>query len=178
MSQSSSPESLSSVPRPHSPSRKYTPERHPSQSDTITLSAGTTSPTYPAGNPITRSPPPPRSTTINYRRPLVDPPSSSLTALLCIRILFRTSFASADEAPRIDEDHFGFPGIVEEVVEDIEDVVIANRASKDREKEENGGAGRAFINVRQLMEGVRIRDENLMGWITEMATVDTEPGAQ
>ncbi|KAK0505658.1 hypothetical protein EDD18DRAFT_1120172 [Armillaria luteobubalina] len=159
-------------------SRKYTPERHPSQSDTITLSAGTTSPTYPAGNPIMRTPPPPRSTTINYRRPLVDPPSSSLTALLCIRILFRTSFASADEAPRIDEDHFGFPGIVEEVVEDIEDVVIANRASKDREKEGERRGRRAFINVRQLMEGVRIRDENLMGWITEMATVDTEPGAQ
>ncbi|KAK0233650.1 hypothetical protein IW262DRAFT_1305065 [Armillaria fumosa] len=159
-------------------SRKYTPERHPSQSDTITLSVGTTSPAYPAGNPITRTPPPPRSTTINYRRPLVDPPSSSLTALLCIRILFRTSFASADEAPRIDEDHFGFPGIVEEVVEDIEDVVIANRASKDREKEGERRGRRAFINVRQLMEGVRIRDENLMGWITEMATVDTEPGAQ
>ena len=38
----------------------------------------------------------------------------ALTALLCVRVLFRTAFASAEAAPRADDDHFGFPGVIDE----------------------------------------------------------------
>ena len=48
------------------------------------------------------------------KKPIADPPSSSLTALLCIRILFRAAFTSIEAAPRADADHFGFPGVIEE----------------------------------------------------------------
>ncbi|KAF8078889.1 hypothetical protein FPV67DRAFT_1775985 [Lyophyllum atratum] len=137
--------------------------KHPSQSDTITLPSQDSP--YPIDNPTNRPLPPPRSTVITYERPLVDPPSTALTALLCIRILFRMSFASADVAPRVDADHFGFPGIVEDRDDqDMEgDIEIGD---SEREGERRGR--KAFIGVRRLMEGVRIRDEVLMGWITEM----------
>ncbi|KAF8665261.1 hypothetical protein AX16_000282 [Volvariella volvacea WC 439] len=139
------------------------PEKHPSQSDTITLPSADSP--YPTSMPTVRPPPPPRSTIISYSRPTVDPPSTSLTALLCIRLLFRTSFASADAAPRADADHFGFPGIVEEP-EDQEMAEVGNEEDSEREGERRGR--RAFVGVRRLLEGVRIRDEVLMGWITEM----------
>ncbi|KAF9814517.1 hypothetical protein IEO21_05068 [Rhodonia placenta] len=121
---------------------------------------------YPMPDPTTRPPPPPRSTTISYKRPIVDPSSAALTALLCIRVLFRASFASSDAAPRADEDHFGFPGIVEET----EDAESAKQISAGNEQEREGQrrGRKAFISVRNLMEGVRLRDEALMGWITEM----------
>ncbi|KAG6897116.1 hypothetical protein C0992_003970 [Termitomyces sp. T32_za158] len=139
------------------------PTKHPSQSDTITL-ASSDSP-YPIENPTTRPPPPPRNTTIVFQRPLVDPPSIALTALLCLRILFRTSFASADAAPRVDADHFGFPGIVEE--QDDQDSNGANEIGEtEREGEKRGR--KAFASVQQLLEEVRIRDDVLMGWIFEM----------
>lgn len=139
-------------------------EKHPSQSDTITLPAGNSP--YPMSTPTSRTPPPPRSTVITYERPIVDPPSSALTALLCIRILFRTSFASQDAAPRADADHFGFPGIVEEP--DDQDPDFMNDEPGDDEREGERRGRKAFVSVRRLMEGVRIRDEVLMGWIAEM----------
>ncbi|KZT02438.1 uncharacterized protein LAESUDRAFT_706126 [Laetiporus sulphureus 93-53] len=147
----------------HLPSTQPTP-RDPSQSELITLP----SPDYPhpVPDPTVRPVPPLRSAKITYKRPVVDPPNTSLTALLCIRVLFRASFASSDAAPRADEDHFGFPGIVEES-EDHEGAV-ARSAGNDREREGERRGRKAFIGVRHLMEGVRIRDEALMGWITEM----------
>lgn len=139
--------------------------KHPSQSDTITLpSAGSP---YPTDNPTKRLPPPPRSTTITYEVPVVDPPSTSLTALLIIRILFRTSFASADAAPRVDADHFGFPGIVEET-EDPESADLADRGAEGDEREGERRGRKAFVGIRKLLESVRIRDEALMSWVTEM----------
>ncbi|KAF5384911.1 hypothetical protein D9615_001292 [Tricholomella constricta] len=137
--------------------------KHPSQSDTITLPSENSP--YPIENPTARSPPPPRSTVITFERPLVDPPSTALTALLCIRILFRTSFASTDVAPRADADHFGFPGIVED--QDDQDMEGNNEIGESEKEGERRGR-KAFVGVRRLMEGVRIRDEVLMGWITEM----------
>lgn len=122
---------------------------------------------YPTNSPTNRQPPPPRSTVITYERPTVDPPSTSLTALLIIRILFRTSFASTEVAPRVDDDHFGFPGVVEDTG-DIEADTGALSAS-DREGERRGR--KAFVGVRRLLEGVRIRDEVLMSWVTEMVDV-------
>ncbi|TFY76632.1 hypothetical protein EWM64_g7380 [Hericium alpestre] len=73
--------------------------KHPSQSDTITLPSEAYP--YPNPDPTTRPPPPPPKTTLTYRKPVVDPPSSSLTALLCIRVLFRTACYQPLSLPRI-----------------------------------------------------------------------------
>lgn len=147
-------------------------QKHPSQSDTITLPSENYP--YPTENPTNRPPPPPRSTTITYDLPIADPPSTSLTALLIIRILFRTSFASADAAPRVDLDHFGFPGIVEDTTdgpgEDL-DFVDGTANADEREGERRGR--RAFVGINKLLELVRIKDEALMGWVTEMTDIGT-----
>lgn len=140
-------------------------QQHPSQSDTITLPSSDSP--YPIENPTSRPPPPLRSAMISFKMPTVDPPSSSLTALLCIRILFRASFASADVAPRADADHFGFPGIVEEA-EDQEGMDSRDGGTLDREQEGERRGRKAFVGIRKLLEEVRIRDEPLQGWITEM----------
>jgi len=141
-------------------------QKHPSQSDTITLPAGEYP--HPSENPTIRPPPPPRSTTITYEVPVADPPSTSLTALLVIRILFRTSFASSDVAPRVDADHFGFPGVVEDDADDPEGLDLADGGAQGDEREGERRGRRAFVGIRKLLEGVRIRDEALMSWITEM----------
>ncbi|KAF8216041.1 hypothetical protein K438DRAFT_1799972 [Mycena galopus ATCC 62051] len=145
-------------------SSPQTPLKHPSQSDTITLSSGQSQ--YPFNDPTSRPPPPPRSTTISLQQPIVDPPSTSLTALLCIRILFRASFTSSEAAPRADADHFGFPGLVEGA--DEPEVESRDEMSLDQEREGEKRGRKAFVGVRRLMEGVCIKDEALMGWITEM----------
>lgn len=110
------------------------------------------------GNPLPR-------TTVAYPRAVGDPPSASLTALLCIRILFHASFVSAEAAPRADANHFGFPGIVDE--DDAEDGGQGAVAEVDESEGEKRGR-KAFVGVRQLMERVTIKDEALMGWINEM----------
>ncbi|KAK7058390.1 Chromatin structure-remodeling complex protein rsc9 [Paramarasmius palmivorus] len=155
---------LTHIPTPQ------TPDRHPSQSDTITLS---TPPPhqYPIQNPTTRPPPPPRSTVITYTKASsIDPPSTSLTALLCIRILFRASFASIEAAPRIDEDHFGFPGLVEEF--DDMDLGVADSVDEEGDKEGERRGRKAFGGVKSLMERVKMKDEVLMEWIGEMVDLD------
>ncbi|KAI0308150.1 hypothetical protein B0F90DRAFT_1621459 [Multifurca ochricompacta] len=138
------------------------PSKHPTQSDTITLPSPQH--VYPVSNPTTR-PVPPLKTTLSVKKPVADPPSSSLTALLCIRILFRISFTSVEAAPRVDADHFGFPGLIEEDegMEAPEDSGLS-----DSEQEGQRRGRRAFSRIRRLLEGVQIRDETLMGWITEM----------
>lgn len=140
-------------------------QKHPSQSDTITLPSENYP--FPNENPTNRPPPPPRSTTITYQVPLVDPPSTSLTALLVMRVLFRTSFASADAAPRVDADHFGFPGIVEDTGEP-DGTEISEQGITGDEKEGERRGRKAFIGIRKLLADVKIRDEALMGWVTEM----------
>ncbi|KAF8640376.1 hypothetical protein AX17_000046 [Amanita inopinata Kibby_2008] len=136
--------------------------KHPSQSDTITLSSADSH--YPVVAPTMRPPPPPRSTVITYEKLVTDPSSISLTALLVLRVLFRTSFASADAAPRADADHFGFPGITEDT-EDQDNADFRDQSS-EREGELRGRKG--FVRIRRLLENVRIKDEILMGWIMEM----------
>lgn len=147
-------------------SPSQSPAKHPSQSETITVVPGVH--TYPTPTPTARPPPPPIQTIVKYTRPLSDPPSSALTALLCIRFLFQASFtAEEDKAPRADADHFGFPGVVEDVEED-------SNIDMDDEDSERAGAARgrrAFRAVRSLMEGVKIRDEALMSWIHEMVDI-------
>jgi len=139
-------------------------QKHPSQSDTITLPPGYSS--YPTDTPTNRPAPPPRSTTISYEVPVMDPPSTSLTALLIIRILFHTSFASAELAPRADADHFGFPGVVEET-EEPEGTDLTQFGEGDQGEGEVRGR-KAFVGIRKLLEVVKIRDEALMSWVTEM----------
>jgi chromatin structure-remodeling complex subunit RSC9 len=165
--------SCTSPPRPRHALRSHVlthfsvsqpPSKHPSQSDTITLPSENFP--YPTGDPTKRPLPPPRSAVVTYRNPIVDPPSSSLTALLCIRILFRASFASSDVAPRVDADHFGFPGVVEDTGDQEQDEADGGLVDDEKEGERRGR--KAFVGVRRLMEGVRIQDEILMSWITEM----------
>ncbi|KAL7285455.1 hypothetical protein ACG7TL_000552 [Trametes sanguinea] len=139
------------------------PPKHPAQPETITLP----SPGYPhpVPDPTTRPPPPARSTRVTYMRPHVDPPPSSLTALLILRVLFRASFASSDTAPRADDDHFGFPGLVDDPEEDAEE---DQNKSSDSDMEGERRGRKAFIGIRYLMEDVRMRHETFQGWVTEM----------
>lgn len=147
----------------HLPSTQR-PPRHPTQSDLVTLPEEGA--TYPIADPTTRPPPPLRSAILSYRKPVADPSSSALTALLCIRILFRTAFASTDAAPRADEDHFGFPGLVEE--DDENDILDRSGRLSDNDQEGERLGRKAFNGVCFLLENVRIRDDSLMDWITEM----------
>jgi chromatin structure-remodeling complex subunit RSC9 len=97
-----------------------------------------------------------------------EPPQLSLTALLCVRLLFHLSFSAAGAAPRVDAEHFGFPGVVEE--DEAGDVAAVSILGE----EEGERRGRhAFVGVRHLMERVRIKDDALMGWMTEMVEVST-----
>ncbi|TCD62411.1 Chromatin structure-remodeling complex protein rsc9 [Steccherinum ochraceum] len=139
------------------------PPRNPAQPESITLPAAGYP--HPIPDPTSRPPPPPRNAELRYKAPVSDPPSNALTALLCIRVLFRASFASSDTAPRVDEDHFGFPGVVEENAEDEEE---ERHAETEAEREGERRGRKAFIGIRHLLEEVRIRDEILMSWITEM----------
>ena len=136
------------------------PQKHPSQSDTITIV-----PNSDLSTPTTRPIPPLRATTITYQRPIVEPSSAALTALLIIRVLFRTAFASAEAAPKADKDHFGFPGIVED---DTDPAAEASTGDAESDKEGERKGRRAFSAVRHMLENVRIHDEALMSWVNEM----------
>jgi chromatin structure-remodeling complex subunit RSC9 len=69
----------------------------------------------------------------------------------------------------VDADHFGFPGIVE----DQEDQDLIEIEPRDNEQEGETRGRKAFVGVRRILEGVRMRDEALMGWITEMVDAGT-----
>ncbi|KAL1757319.1 hypothetical protein FB107DRAFT_289437 [Schizophyllum commune] len=140
------------------------PARDPSQSDDITLSSATAQ--YPMVNPTQRPPPPPRRTVVTYTVPVGEPNTLSLTALLCIRCLYRASTETSEGAPHADDDHFGFPGVVEE---DDEDIAQVSELGLEKEKQAEARGRRAFAAVKHLMENVQIKDDALQGWIMEMA---------
>jgi chromatin structure-remodeling complex subunit RSC9 len=121
---------------------------------------------YLQTNPVTMLPQETPVNTVSITRAKNDPSPVSLTALLCIRLLFHLSFSSAGAAPKIDADHFGFPGVIEE---DEEGDLAAVTVVGEEEGERRGR--QAFIGVRRLMERVQINDIALMGWITEMVEV-------
>lgn len=148
----------------HIPSPKP-PSRHPSQLENITLPM--TPYPHPSPNPTARAPPPPPNPQATFPSPSTDPPSTSLTTLLIVRVLFRASFAATDSAPRADEDHFGFPGVVEEDTDD---------EMRDEEEDAQGQqrGRKAFIGVRMLLENVRVREDALMSWIGEILDVSME----
>jgi chromatin structure-remodeling complex subunit RSC9 len=141
------------------------PSRHPSQVEDITLPM--TPYPHPSPNPTARTPPPPPNPQVTFPTPSADPPSTSLTALLIVRVLFRASFAATDAAPRTDEDHFGFPGVVEEDADDD---------LRDEEEDATGQrrGRKAFVGVRKLLENVRVREDALMSWIGEILDVSME----
>ena len=97
-------------------------------------------------------------------RPHVDPPPSSLTALLCLRVLFRAAYASSDAAPRVDENHFGFPGIVDDLSDEDEE----RYGDTEEEKEGKRRGKKAFMAIRYLMEDIRLRHDTFQVWVTEM----------
>ncbi|KZS93411.1 hypothetical protein SISNIDRAFT_441262 [Sistotremastrum niveocremeum HHB9708] len=138
------------------------PPKYPGQPEIPTPSTGAVSDTAPT----TRVPPPPPNPSIKYITPTADAPNRTLIALLIIRILFRASFASVDAAPRADGDHFGFPGVLEEMEEEQPDM------STDIQSMEGELCGRrVFVSVRDLLNSVKLRDASLMNWINEMADV-------
>ena len=130
---------------------------------------------YPISDATQRPPPPDPKTVVQYPSPSRDPSSGALTALLILRTLFRASFASSDAAPRVDAEHFGFPGVVEEEEQEASgaSAVDANGDQLESDKEGERRGRRAFLGVRHLMESVRIKDPALMSWIYEMV----DPGA-
>jgi len=75
------------------------------------------------------------------------------------------AFTAIEAAPRVDADHFGFPGVVEED-EGMDALEDSGLSASEQEGQRRGR--RAFNGVRRLLEGVHIRDESLMCWITEM----------
>jgi chromatin structure-remodeling complex subunit RSC9 len=145
----------------HLPSAE-SPSISSSQSDSITLSGQNRE--YPLADPTMRLPPPPPSATVSYQVPKGELPPGALTALLCVRVLFKTAFAESEEAPKVDEDHFGFPGVLPE--EDPEAPEAARNVQIDGEGQARGK--RAFARLRHLMENIQIQDEALMSWMAEM----------
>ncbi|RXW24004.1 hypothetical protein EST38_g1840 [Candolleomyces aberdarensis] len=139
-------------------------QKHPSQSDTITYASGYHD--APGALPTMRPIPPARNTVISYEKPIKDPSSLALTAVLILRVLFRTAFASAEAAPKADADHFGFPG----AIDDANDPANADAQATDEESDKEGErrGRKAFVGVRNILENIRLRDEALMSWITEM----------
>lgn len=144
------------------------PKRHPSQMENITLPL--TPYPHPSANPTQRPVPPPPDPQVVFPQPSADPPSTSLTALLIIRVLFRASFVSTDVAPRADADHFGFPGIVEEDTEDESKDMIEDEWCRERGR-------KAFTGIRKLIQEVRVRDPALMAWIGEIIDVSLDEKA-
>lgn len=147
--------------------------KHSSQSDVVTLPDPGHQ--HPVDDPTKRSIVPPREFFVPSSRVTKDPPPMALTALLCVRVLFRTAFASAEAAPRADDDHFGFPGIIDEQDDAQTQQQQQARDAQTEDKEREGelrGRG-AFAAVREMLGEVRIRDDTLMGWVVEMVTAGT-----
>ena len=55
-----------------------------------------------------------------------------------LRVLFRAAFASSDAAPRVDENHFGFPGVVEDMEDGEEEQLGSSEDEKEGERKGRG----------------------------------------
>jgi chromatin structure-remodeling complex subunit RSC9 len=107
-------------------------------------------------------PPPLKDQKLISQRASAPPTSTALTALLIVRLVYRMTAVTTDSVLRADEDHIGFPGILEEIEEE-------QNASIDAAILQGEKRGRRSIwMARHLMESVCIADKTLMGWITEM----------
>ncbi|CUA71735.1 chromatin structure-remodeling complex subunit RSC9 [Rhizoctonia solani] len=90
-----------------------------------------------------------------------------LTALLVLRLIWRAAIPATLHAgasvPKADEDHFGFPappGLLDRGTEEDE------MGGEALEGEKRGV--RAFKTVVERLQGVKMADDVLMSWITEM----------
>ncbi len=154
------------------------PKKRPGQPDFITLPHGPFP--HPTAIPTSRPPPPRPTQHLQYPAPTQNPPSTSLTALLILRILFRASFPDSGPAPPVaDENRFGFPmppaltGEIQALAQ--EKAMEEERAEvddiEDRMEEKAQSKGRhAFERVADDLAKVRLGDESLAGWIQEMVT--------
>jgi len=113
--------------------------------------------------------PPPEDCSFEYKVPKdkTEPPTTSLTALLILRSLFRTAFVSGQAAMRADDDHFGFPGQTEEVTEIEETPGEAEVTRREMQGERRGRA--AFIGIREMLASVQFAQPQLQDWVVEMA---------
>lgn len=150
--------------------------KHSSQSDVVTLPDS--GHRHPVDDPTKRSIIPPRDFLVPSPRVTKDPPQIALTALLCVRVLYRTAFASSEAAPRADDDHFGFPGIIDDQDEgqsqqQQQQQQVRDAQTEDSEREGEMRGRKAFAGVREMLSEVRIRDDTLMGWVVEMITAGT-----
>ncbi|KAH7106966.1 hypothetical protein BKA62DRAFT_685644 [Auriculariales sp. MPI-PUGE-AT-0066] len=107
-------------------------------------------------------PPAPETTSIEI------PPATSLTTLLILRSIFRTAFVSGEAAMRVDEEHFGFPGLVEEEVQEIEETPgVIESMQREIQGERRGRA--AFVGIRETLATLQFADPILQDWVVEMA---------
>lgn len=139
----------------------------PSQSTAITMHVNEQY-QYPMKDPTLRTIPPPGPLQVPNEEPVQDPTSTALTALLCIRVLYRASFTVTNtNGPKADGDHFGFPGGAGDEEDDEHGPTMT--ADTLRQEQQAQAKGRqAFGSVRVLMQRVRILDEILQSWIDEM----------
>ncbi|KAF7297961.1 hypothetical protein HMN09_01017000 [Mycena chlorophos] len=142
---------LTHLPHPHPP------QLPGSQNDHVAVVR--TGERYPLKDPTMRPPAFPRIT-LKERWPTEELPSTSQTALLCLRILFGESFSKSDQAPVSGEDFFGFPGL--SVAGD------GGAASTEQEKERKARGQKAFYAVRGMLESLRVRSRVYTDWINEM----------
>lgn len=163
---------LTHIPSP-SPAKK-----HPSQPLAITLPV--TPYPHPSPTPTRRPPPPPPPQTISYSVPSKDPSSTSLTALLVLRVIFRHSFpdVGGPAPPVSDEFRFGFP--MPPALSEETQALAKDREDAAGEEERRGQAGvdeeragqrkgrRAFERVGRSLAGVKMKEESLAAWVEEM----------
>ncbi|KAF8603967.1 hypothetical protein BDV93DRAFT_472354 [Ceratobasidium sp. AG-I] len=108
--------------------------------------------------------------TVTYRAAAAHSPETTsllLTALLVLRLIWRAAIPATLHAgasvPKADEEHFGFPappGLLDRGTEEDE------MGGEALEGEKRGV--RAFRAVVERMQGVKMADDVLMGWVTEM----------
>lgn len=147
--------------------------RHAGQVDDVMVpsNAEVNTPT-PTARPI----PPGLQTTFRYIKPREDPPPTSFTALLIMRILFRTSFIAGEVVMKTDNDHFGFPG-VEQGTGDGEEItgLIMNDLGYDEIEGQRKGIA-AFRSLGNILSGIHIHDGAIASWIEEMLdTIRSQP---
>ncbi|KAG8928060.1 Chromatin structure-remodeling complex protein rsc9, partial [Tulasnella sp. 418] len=153
--------------------------KHPSQPPTITLPDKPYP--HPSPQPTMRRPPPPPTNLLTYEVPIPDPPSTSLTALLILRLLFRASYPDSGPAPpENDENRFGFPMLHLEPHANkdsanarhaLQGVMIPLDDSDETKRKEREGEAlgkKAFEMVSSHLTKVEMADEALASWIEEM----------
>jgi len=142
--------------------------RHPGQTDDLIVPPQTEA--Y-ASTPTLRPVPPPPQQSMVFQKAIEDPPPTSFTALLIMRILYRTSFVQAEVVMKTDGDHFGFPGIEqpggeEETEGTYGGVVMEDLGFDTLEGQRRGKA--AFKAIAGMLGGVHIHDPAIAAWIDEM----------